>query len=149
MQVYRYDNETAPGAERHEVYAWRTRFWEAAYTRGWGPFYVIAEGMTGDTQVSPDGAGPFTTDFHSAYLLGGWTRDAWRAALRVEQFGTRGFAGEHGRALTAALNWQPDDWLRLTAEIVTVDATSRARAAAGLPAHAIDTRPQLGVTLSF
>ena len=53
LQVYRYDNEADPGAERHEVYAWHTRFWDAAYTKGWGPFYVIAEGIVGDTPRQP------------------------------------------------------------------------------------------------
>src|SRR5579859_2765045 len=149
VQVYRYDNEADPRAERNDVYAWRTRFWEAGYTRGFGPFYVIAEGIKGDTQISPDGDGPFTTDFQTVYLLGGWTREAWRAALRLEQFSTDGFAAEHGRSLTATLNYQPEDWLRLTAEVSIVDSTSRARAAAGLGPRAIETEPQLGLQLSF
>ena len=149
VQLYRYDNEADPGAEHQEVYAWRTRFWEAGYTRGLGPFYFIAEGIKGDTQVSPDGAGPFTTDFQTVYLLGGWTQGAWRAALRLEQFSTTGFAAEHGRSMTATLNYQPEDWLRLTAEVTAVDSTSRARAAAGLSPRAIETEPQLGLQLSF
>jgi len=149
LQVYRYDNQVDPTAERQEVYAWHTRFWEAAYTKGWGPFYLIAEGIAGDTRVNPDGDGAYVTDFHSAYLLGGWTRDVWRVALRLEQFGTSGYAAEHGRSLTATLNWQPKDWLRLSAEVVAVDATSRARAEAGLSAQATDVEPQLGIRLSF
>jgi hypothetical protein len=149
LQLYRYDNEADLGAERHDVYIWRTRFWQAGYTQGFGPFYLIVEGITGDTRVSPDGRGPFETDFHTAYVLGGWTRDAWRAALRLEQFGTSGFAAEHGRSMTATLNYQPRDWLRLSAEVVVVDATSRARAAAGLSARAVETEPQLGVRVSF
>jgi len=149
VQLYRYDNEADPSAERGEAYAWHTRFWEAGYTRGFGPFYLIVEGLAGDTRVSPDGAGPFASDFHSAYLLGGWTRGVWRAALRLEQFGTSGFAAEHGRSATAALNYQPRDWLRLSAEVAVVDATSRARTAAGLSARAIETEPQLGMQVSF
>jgi hypothetical protein len=149
LQFYRYDNEADLGAERDEIYTWRTRFWQAGYTRGFGPFYLIIEGITGDTRISPDGAGPFVTDFHSAYLLGGWTRDVWRAAVRVEQFGTSGFTAEHGRSMTTTLNFQPRDWLRLSAEVAVVDSTSRARAAAGLSARAVETEPQLGVRVSF
>ncbi|MDB5360363.1 MAG: hypothetical protein JWO51_1660 [Rhodospirillales bacterium] len=149
LQLYRYDNQADPRADRHGVYAWRTRFWDAGYSQGFGPFYVILEGITGDTRISPEGNGPFVTDFHSAYLLGGWTRNEWRSAVRLEQFGIRGFAAEHGRSVTATLNYQPRDWLRLSAEVVVVDATSRARATAGLPARAIETEPQLGLQLSF
>lgn len=148
VQLYRYDNAASP-AERNNVYSWRTRFWDLGYTRGFGPFYVIAEGMTGDTSISPDGFGPFVTDFHAAYLLGGWTHDAWRLVLRVEQFGTSGQFSERGRAVTAALTWMPEDWLRLTAEIVTVDSVRSERALTGQSPHAIETEPQLGVRLSF
>jgi hypothetical protein len=149
IQLYRYDNSGSPTAERDNVYGWRTRFWEAGLTRGAGPFYVIVEGVVGNTIVNPDTDGAFKTSFHAVYALGGWTDGDWRAVIRLEQFGTHGGFSERGRGVTAALNWSPEDWLRLIGELVTVDSVRSERVLAGLPAHALEIEPQLGVRLSF
>ena len=45
---------------------------------------------------------------------------------------------EYGHAFTAAINYLPNDWLRVTGEYVRVDSTRRQRTLDGLPAHAIE-----------
>jgi hypothetical protein len=148
-QLFRYDNDAELGTERNDVYIWRTRFWGAGFTGGFGAFRVIAEGLVGDTAVGPDGTGPFVTDFHAAYLLGAWTGDPWRVSLRIEQFGTGGLLSEHGRALTGSVNWLPRDWLRVTAEVAVVDSWRTERDLDGLPPRAVETEPRLGLRVSF
>ena len=149
FELDRYDNEADPSAERDDVYGWRTRFWSLGYARSLGPFHVIAQGLTGSTEIRPDGLGPFITDFYTGYMLVGWTDDPWRAALRLETFGTGRFLQEHGRAVTASLNWQPEDWLRLTAEVVAIDSWRTERLAFGDRPRQIEVEPQLGLRLLF
>jgi len=149
IELWRYDNETDAAAERNDVYGWRTEFWTLGFSRSFGPFRLLAQGMIGSTAVNPDETGPFVTDFHAVYALVGWTEDPWRAAVRVEQFGTGGFFSEHGTAFTASLNYLPADWLRLTAEVVVVDSWRTQREFAGLSARDVETEPQIGLRLSF
>ncbi|HEX7128441.1 MAG TPA: hypothetical protein VF217_00045, partial [Rhodanobacteraceae bacterium] len=54
----------------------------------------------------------------------------WRPALRVDFFSLRQTPsslpdplGEHGNALTAALNWRANDRLRITGEWLRIDST--------------------------
>jgi hypothetical protein len=149
FELDRYDNLTDPTSERAEVYGWHTEFWSLGFSRGFGPFKLIAQGLTGGTTVNPDGDGAYTTDFHTAYLLAGWTEDPWRAALRIETFDTEGLFPEHGKALTAALNWQPLDWLRVTGEVAVVESWRIQRLLAGIAARQVETEPQLGLRVSF
>ncbi len=149
LPVFRYDNGVDPSAKHNNAYAWQARFWDAGSSSEIGPFHVIAEGLAGDMRVNPDRDGPFKTDFHTIYFLGGWTRGAWGAALQLEPFGTIGFNAKHGHAVTAALHRQARDWVRLTAEVVATGSTSRARAAAPLDGHTTDVEPELVLQRSF
>jgi hypothetical protein len=146
VRLLRYDNRADPQAHRpysdgDKLFGWRTRFWSAGASFPTGPVTWIAQGMDGDTEVHPRQR-TFLTHFQSAFLLAGWNRGAWRPTLRVERFRTWP-SGERGRAVTAALNWRPSDWLRLTAEWLHVDATREDREDVGLAPHERGNQLQL------
>jgi hypothetical protein len=146
LRLLRYDNRADPHAhelyaEGDKLFAWRTRFWSAGAKFATGPVTWIAQGMDGDTEVQPR-QNLFRTHFQSGFLLAGWNRGAWRPTLRVERFRTWP-SGERGRAVTAALNWRPSDWLRLTAEWLHVNATREDREDVGLSPHERGNQLQL------
>lgn len=135
LRLLRYDNRADPQAYRpyadgEKLFAWRTRFWSAGASFPTGPVTWIAQGMDGETEVHPRQQ-TLLTHVQSAFLLAGWNRGAWRPTLRVERFRTWP-SGERGRAITAALNWRPSEWLRLTAEWLHVNATRDDREDVGL-----------------
>ncbi|MGN6481937.1 hypothetical protein [Luteibacter sp.] len=135
LRALRYDNRADPSAYRlydgdERIYAWRTRFWSLGAQAETGPVTWIAQGMDGDTTICPSG-GCFRMRYQAGFLLAGWNRGAWRPTLRYETFRTWP-DGERGHALTAALNWRPLDWLRLSAEWLHVDATRAERTDFGL-----------------
>jgi hypothetical protein len=137
IQMLRYDNEADPTAVREQI-AWRTDFWSLGAQTQIGELVLLAQGMTGHTLIRPS---PFffsDTAFKAAYLLAGWTiGEDWRVAGRFDVFSTDQknpgppTESEHGNALTAALNYFPRDWLRLTAEAIRVDSTRAEREASG------------------
>jgi hypothetical protein len=146
VRLLHYDNRADPHAHRlysdgDKLFAWRTRFWSAGASFPTGPVTWIAQGMDGDTEVHPRQR-TLLTHFQSGFLLAGWNRGAWRPTLRVERFRTWP-SGERGRAVTAALNWRPSDWLRLTAEWLHVDATREDREDMGLAPHERGNQLQL------
>jgi hypothetical protein len=157
VSLMRYDNRADPAAHTDGgVFAWRTYFWSLGATTDTGPITWIAQAMDGGTEVEPVDGLQLETHFRSAFLLAGWNRGNWRPTLRVEHFSTRdprsdaGLAqGEHGNAITAALNWRPRDWLRLTAEVLRIDAVRTQRAEAGLPVASAITQAQLGIRLIY
>jgi hypothetical protein len=159
VSLLRYDNEADGSAETtgngNDVYAWHTKFWSLGARTDTGPVSWIAQGMDGATEFVPDGL-DLKTDFQSAYLLAGWNRSNWRPALRWDFFRTQGTSyeegprpGEHGMALTAALNWQARSWLRVTAETLRVESAREPRTEFGLPAKVIDTQVQLSVRVVY
>jgi hypothetical protein len=161
VSLMHYDNRadpgaTAPYANGDEQAAWRTRFWSAGARTDTGAVTWIAQAMDGDTAVEPVESLYRRTRYRAAFVLAGWNRGAWRPALRIEHFSTRKpssipdtHLGEHGNAITAALNWRPRDYLRLTAELLRIDSTSTLRAQFGLPAHVVDTQVQLSMRVLY
>ncbi|UGB47192.1 OprO/OprP family phosphate-selective porin [Frateuria edaphi] len=161
LSLMHYDNHADPqawqpyeGGER--LYAWRTRFWSLGATADTGPITWLAQAMDGDTVIEPVPNLVFTTRYRAAYLLAGWNRGAWRPALRLDHFSTRELPetpglheGEHGNAVTAALNWRPHDWLRLTFEVLHIDSTRTARADYGLQPRIRGTQTQLSARLFY
>ena len=161
LSLMHYDNHADPqawqpyeGGER--LYAWRTRFWSLGASTDTGSITWLAQAMDGDTVIEPVPNRVFTTRYRAAYLLAGWNRGAWRPALRLDHFSTRELpgtaglhAGEHGNAITAALNWRPHDWLRLTFEVLQIDSTRTARADYGLRPHTRATQAQLSARLFY
>jgi hypothetical protein len=160
ITLLRYDNEADPTASTVEngsrIFAWRTRFWALGAKTETGPLSWIAQAMTGSTDVLPPGTLDFKTDFQSAFLLVGWNTGAWRPTLRWDYFWTRGTPygvgptpGEHGLALTAAMNWEARSWLRLTAEVLRVESARQPRSEYGLDPKAIDTQVQISARLLY
>lgn len=159
VSVLYYDNLADPSAYHRfnhgdELFAWRTRFTSVGSQTAFGDVTLIGQGMAGTTEIAPTG---FRGEAHfaAAYLLAGWTRGAWRPALRIDAFTTREdpvFApalSEHGNAVTLALNWRPRDWLRLTGEVLRVDSTREQRIALGLPTHRVDNQLALNARVLF
>ena len=152
IDVLYYNNEADPTAETEQV-AWDTSFWNIGLSTEIGPVTLIAQGMRGRTFFQPS-ARWRELWFESAFLLAGWNiSEDWRISGRAEVFSanetrptpTSLLMSEHGHAFTAAINYLPNDWLRVTAEYVRVDSTRRQRTLDGLPAHAVEDQFQLGL----
>jgi hypothetical protein len=128
-ELIRYDNEADPHAHEGDDFAWHTRFWDAGIGAQSGSFTVLAQALTGDTTIAE--IGPVTTHFDAAYLLLGWERGPWRLGLRGDVFHTRTPGvpdeSENGRAVTASASWEPKDWVRLTGEVLSLDALREGR----------------------
>ena len=154
-----YDNRGDPNAYHtfnhgDELFAWRTRFTSAGVQTQFARWTLIAQAMTGSTEIAPPGFRSITY-FSAGYALAGLDLGQWRPALRIDLFTTRadpasdaGLA-EHGNALTAALNWRPFDWLRLTGEVLRVDSWRQQRLAVGLAPRQIDNQLLLNARVLF
>lgn len=158
--LLRYDNRADP--ERYEryrdrkVFAWHTRFWSLGASTRVGDVALIAQAMDGDTAFEPVPELYLDTHFRSAFLLAGWERGAWRPALRLDLFSLRQTPSslpdplsEHGNALTAALNWRPNDRLRITGEWLRIDSTRDQRTLEGLAPRQIDRQVQVSARMWF
>jgi len=149
LSLYRYDNEADPFKDYDEVYAWRTRFWSAGWETHAGAFSILAQAMRGDTVIFT-----YKTNFSSAYALVAYDVDPdWRIAARAETFRTdAGYdspLSEHGGALTAALNWMPREWLRLTGEAIWQTSVHEERFEEGIGARQSGTQLQLSARFSI
>ncbi len=145
-----YDNRADPSdyhpfGQDDELFAWRTRFTSAGAQTGIDNLVFIAQAIAGTTEIAPTGFRS-ETHFSAGYLLAGWNLGAWRPALRFDAFTTlqdpASPLSEHGHAFTAALNWRPLDWLRLTGEMLRIDSSRDQRIALGLAPRQIDTQVQ-------
>ncbi len=151
LEVIRYDNEADPSAHDDDYFAWRTKFWDAGFSDHLGQFTIIAQGLTGSTQISPSPSFTSITDFDSAFALVGWENDHWRIAGRGDifhtatrnSFGAAPATSENGTALTAAVSWLPNDWLKLTGELLSVTSTRGERSLEGLDPQQSETEFQL------
>ena len=150
LNLIYYNNEANPKAIQKQV-AWRTDFWNVGASTQIGNITFLAQAMTGETLIVPSKKFFSDTRFESAYLLAGWNvSENWRVAARADVFSTHerrpfptGNLSEHGNALTAAVNYLPYDWLRLTAEAIRVDSTRNQRTAEKLNPHAVENQLQL------
>lgn len=161
ISLMHYDNHADPAAfvpyeGGDRLYAWRTAFWSLGGNTDTGPVHWIAQAIEGTTTIEPLAGRTFETRYRAEYLLAGWNQGAWRPALRIDHFSTHAppslpgvGAGEHGNAITAALNWRPRDWLRFTLEALRIDSTRTERAQAGLPPHATIDQLQLSARLFY
>ena len=164
VEVLRYDNRADPAAF-DGVPAWRTEFWSAGLDTQVGDFEILAQGMAGETEVTPFPDYDRVVEFWSAYVLVGREFGAWRFAARAELFGSDATVayleddewevedepdyGEHGHAVTFAATWTPEEWLRLTGEILFVDSYRPLRRDDGLSADSSETQAQLGARFLF
>ncbi|MEP7041986.1 MAG: hypothetical protein ABI843_02920 [Dokdonella sp.] len=159
ITLLRYDNRADPSTHSDgasPVFSWRTRFWSAGAEADWQNFVILAQAVTGSTEIAPLPTFSSTTDFRAAYVLLGWSVEPWRVAVRVDTFATaqlpRTLADrtrEHGNAATIALNWRPVAWLRLTTEFVAVRSDRNQRIEAGISPQQTDRQFQIGARLLF
>lgn len=151
VELFRYDNEADPSAHHDRDFGWRTKFWHLGLSGRMDEFTLLAQAVSGDTAVETAEDVYSTTDFDSAFALLGWERAEWRAALRIEEFHTKSFSNtgarpsmsENGRAATAALSWLPNDWLKLTAELIALQSFRGERSQIGLNPARTETQFQL------
>lgn len=152
LDVLYYNNDADPTAETSQV-AWETQFWNVGLSTEIGPITLLAQGMRGETFFQPSKTFWSDTWFESAYLLAGWNiSESWRIAGRAEVFSTNEIRtgsgtplSEHGHAFTAAINYLPNDWLRVTGEYIRVESYRRQRTRGGLPPDATEDQFQLSL----
>ncbi|MBP6014180.1 MAG: hypothetical protein KBA31_18270 [Alphaproteobacteria bacterium] len=164
IEILRYDNRADPAAF-DGVPAWRTEFWSAGLNTQIDSFEILAQGMAGETEVAPFPGYDRVVEFWSAYVLVGRELGDWRLAARAELFGSDATVayleddewevenepdyGEYGHSFTFAATWTPEEWLRLTGEILYVDSYRPFRRDDGLPADGRETQAQLGARFMF
>jgi hypothetical protein len=160
LTLLHYDNRADPErSERYDgrnVFAWHTRFWSLGGQTQIDDVVLIAQAMDGSTAFEPVQSLYLDTKFHAAYLLAGWNRGTWRPALRMDFFSLRQLPdflpaplSEHGHAFTAALNWRPNDRLRVTGEWLRIDSTRNQRILEGLSPRQVDQQLQLNLRVLF
>jgi hypothetical protein len=151
VTLLRYDNN-ADASTHTDVYSWHTYFWSLAGQTNVGGVELIAQGMTGSTDIDPSSFFHGETHFHAAFLLAGYDIGRWRPALRFDAFALHDVPpgiSEHGNAVTGALSWRPRDWLRITGEVLRVDSWRNQREAEGHSARSIGTQVQLAARVYF
>ncbi|MEO6690361.1 MAG: hypothetical protein ABIS07_10290 [Dokdonella sp.] len=154
----RYDNRADPSTQSggmSPVFSWHTKFWSGGAEAQWQHIVVLAQAMTGSTEIAPSPFFSTSTDFRAAYVLLGWNVGTWRVAMRGDAFSTeqlpRSLAGrtrENGSAATFALNWRPVEWLRLTGEWLQVWST-RNQIAPAMPERTVDRQIQFAARVLF
>ena len=160
LSVLRYDNRADPSRSVHyagrNVFAWHTRFWSAGGQTQLGDVVLIGQAMIGSTAFQPAPERLLDTRMSAGYVLAAWDRGAWRPALRVDLFRLRQLPtslpaplSEHGNAFTAALNWRPDDRVRITGEWLRIDSHRDQRRLQHFAPRQIETQLQLSVRLLF
>lgn len=161
LALLHYDNRADPTAWEnyvgHRTFAWHTRFWSLGAKKRLGDTVLIAQTMIGNTAFEPQPGLYLDTEMRAGYLLAGWGRGDWRPALRVDFFDLRQTSmsplsdplSEHGSAVTLALNWRPNERMRLTGEVLRIDSTRQQRKLAGLAPRQIELQLQLGIRLFF
>ncbi|HET7843927.1 MAG TPA: hypothetical protein VFL14_07240, partial [Xanthomonadales bacterium] len=157
--LVRYDNRADPSASTElatrELYAWETDYWSLGVQKRVGDVTLVAQGMDGETIIAFDDGPPSTTDFSAAFLLAAFGDGEWQPAVRYDWFRTTESPpspnprAERGNALTAALNWRPRDWLRLTGEALWVHSVRGQRRDAGLDAEQDELQVQVMARFLF
>ncbi len=156
VEIIRYDNRANSAAHREDYFAWHTRFWDVGLSRPFGEFMLLSQAMLGQTTITPFPGFQSTTDFSAAYALLGWERGEWRLAGRAELFATNqenpGIDlpfSEQGHAFTAAASWLPNDWLRVTGEILYVSSRRGERLVVGQNPRPNETQAQISTRIYF
>ncbi|MGO4221262.1 hypothetical protein AB4Y64_05340 [Lysobacter sp. TAF61] len=156
-----YDNHAdLSESERYAdrtVFAWRTHFWSAGAEQRFGEWALMSQLMHGATIFEPvPGVLVLNTEFNAGYLMLAREYGTWQPAVRMDMFQTRQRPGEpssplseHGNAFTLAMNWRPDERLRVTAEVLRVDSSRNQRRDEGLDATQSDVQVQVAVRAFF
>ena len=137
-----WNNNADPREFKHDEFGWGTKFTSLAVETYVGETAILAQAMA--------------TRFQSAYVLAGRYFGNWSVAGRVDVFATREDhtgrrldLSERGHALTAAVNWRPVRWLRLTAEALRVDNYRGDRINDGVSPRQIENQFQLATRIVF
>jgi hypothetical protein len=154
LTVTRYDNHADPDAQSTRDHAWATKFWSFGARTQIGPLVLIAQQLSGYTEID---FGPIEdgTKFQSGFLLASYDLEDWRLSTREDLFQTRkvdapnNLFNEDGNATTAAISWIRYDWLRLTAEIIAMDSRRGEYVSAGLGPERHDTQVQFDARFFF
>ncbi len=155
LNVIFYDNNADASANDGNSFAWRAQFENAGLSTQLGSVTLLAQAMLGQTLIRPSTFFSNDTHFSSAYVLAGWSIDEnWRAAVRVDGFATEAHTPfvtadvrESGSAVTAAIDYLPAQWLRLTIEGIRVDSTRSQRTLAGINPREVENQLQLSARL--
>jgi len=137
LSVTRYDNQGEPEAATARDMAWRTKFWNFGARTQIGPLVLIAQQMSGYTEVEVRGI-ENSTKYQSGFLLASYDLEDWRFSLREELFQTRRLRAannnwnEDGNATTAAVSWLGLQDMRLTAELISMHSRRGEYVPAGL-----------------
>lgn len=160
VALLRYDNRADPESfsiqDGRKVFSWHTKFWSLGAEMPIGEFVLIGQVMDGSTAFEPVQNLYLDTKLHAGYLLVGCDRGNWRPALRFDMFSLRQLPdsrpaplSEHGHAWTAALNWRPRPWLRVTGELLRIESSRNQRRLEGLDPRQIETQVQVSARVLF
>jgi hypothetical protein len=154
LTVTRYDNQADPEAATARDYAWRTKFWNFGARTQFGPLVVIAQQLSGYTEIEVYGIDS-ATKFQSGFLLASYDMDDWRLSVREDLFQTRRLGAtnniwnEDGNATTGAISWLGADGVRLTAEVIGMNSRRGEYILAGLGPSRYDTQVQFDARFFF
>jgi len=152
--VTRYDNQGDPDVKTARDNAWRTKFWNFGARTQVGSLVLIAQQMSGYTEIAGPGF-EADTKFQSGFLLASYDLEDWRVSLREDLFQTRRVGAvnnmwnEDGNATTASISWSPQDWVRLTGELIAMTSRRGEYVAAGMPYNRNDTQIQFDTRFFF
>jgi hypothetical protein len=155
FEIMRYDNNADPTVRQGSQIAWHTSFWDVGFQKQIGKITLLSQGMSGSTIIHPSPTFRQATNFRAAYALLGYDLDDWWFAGRFDIFQTRTDAtfpsklSEDGHAYTLSASWLPKKWLRLTAELLSVDDTRPQRVVDGDAPHQVETQFQLLARVYF
>lgn len=160
VHLMRYDNRADPESSSHQsgrrVFSWLTKFWSFGAEVPLGGVVLAGQWLQGKTAFEPVEGLYLDSRYRAGFLLAAWERGAWRPALRYDRFQVRQLPdtlafplSEDGHAWTAALNWRPKEWLRVTAEYLRVDSTRQQRLREGLPPRQREDLFQLNLRYQF
>ena len=160
VTLVRYDNRADPAAstefDGRELYAWTTDYWSIGAQARIDRVTLIAQAMDGATDIAFGGGPLSTTEFRAAFLLAAFGDGEWQPAVRVDHFTTTESPpsepnprAERGNAFTAALNWRPRPWLRLTGEALYVHSVRGQRRDEGLDAEQDEVQLQVMARFLF
>ncbi len=137
LTVTRYDNQGEPASFTAHDRGWRTKFWNFGARTQVGPLVLIAQQMSGYTEVEVRG-NESSTKFQSGFLLASYDLDVWRFSVREDLFQTRRVGAttniwsEDGNATTGAVSWLGIDGVRLTGEVIKMHSRRGEYVPAGL-----------------
>jgi hypothetical protein len=154
LTITRYDNNADPAASSTRDHTWATTFWAFGARTQVGPVMLIAQQMSGYTELDFPG-GEDGIKFQSGFLLASYDLDDWRFSAREDLFQTRRVGAtndifnEDGDATTGAISWTGLDGVRLTAEIIQMHSRRGEYVSAGLAPSRDDTQVQFDARFFF